>query len=224
MDQEARERVMKALQAEALAQGDPTGWFEPLYQAAGRGDLQVPWDDGTPNPHLVQWLDRTAIDGRGLRALEVGCGMGHGARALAERGFHVTAVDLSHSAIDQARRRNAHERIAFQQGNMLEPPKEFLGAFDLVVEIYTLQAIPADQRAQLTRVLPTLLAPGGQLWVVCRARDEEVVPTGPPWALAESELRALAQPASDLELVTLDRFVDQEDPARDRFRALLRRP
>ena len=41
---------------------DPTGWFEPLYAAAERGEREVPWDRGEPRDLLVEW----AAD-RGLR-------------------------------------------------------------------------------------------------------------------------------------------------------------
>ena len=37
------------LAREALAAGNPTGWFEPLYVAAETGDAVVPWDRGAPN-------------------------------------------------------------------------------------------------------------------------------------------------------------------------------
>lgn len=41
------------LAAAALAAGEPTSWFEPLYAAAGRGELAVPWAAQAPNPHLL---------------------------------------------------------------------------------------------------------------------------------------------------------------------------
>ena len=34
---------------------DPTGWFEPLYAAAARGEREVPWDRGEPREALVEW-------------------------------------------------------------------------------------------------------------------------------------------------------------------------
>jgi 2-polyprenyl-3-methyl-5-hydroxy-6-metoxy-1,4-benzoquinol methylase len=43
-------------------------------------------------------------DVNGLRLLDVGCGSGHFAREMAQRGTHVTAVDLSPRMIDHAQR------------------------------------------------------------------------------------------------------------------------
>jgi len=222
-EREARERLIQSYQAQANESGDTSGWFEALYSAATRGETTIPWEDGTTNPHLLAWLEREAVDGTGRRALEVGTGYGHGAIALAQRGFEVTAVELSSSAVALAKATNPHERIDYRQQDMLELPDDFVGAFDLVVEIYTLQAIQKDQREILTSHLPRTVAPGGTLLVVCRARDEEVIPTGPPWALAESEVRALAYVGSGLEVVHLERFLDGESPPKDRFLAVLQK-
>ncbi|MDF1837576.1 MAG: methyltransferase domain-containing protein [Planctomycetota bacterium] len=210
---------LRALQETAFEAGDGAGWFEPLYAAAAKGEAEIPWDDGKPNPNLVEWLEREKINGEGKRALEVGCGYGQGALALAQAGFQVTAVDLSPSAIAHAAKHNAHPNIQHRVVNMFEPPAEFAGAFDLVVEIYTLQAIPADIRPRLAQQLPGLVAKNGELILVSRARDEETPATGPPWPLTENEIRGLTH-GGPLSLVRLERYQDWED--KERFRAHFR--
>ncbi len=219
----AREARIQAWQAEARAKGDSSAWFEPLYAAVQRGETSAPWEDGSINPHLGAWLAETAPDGSGRRAMEVGCGYGHGALALARRGFQVTAVDLSPSAIALAQAHNPHAAIEYRVQDMLELPDEFEAAFDLVVEVYTLQAIQADLRARLTRNLSRTVAPGGTLLVISRARDEDVVPEGPPWALAESELNALEDSELGLRRTSLQRFADGENPPKERFVAVFQR-
>ena len=42
---------------------------------------------------------------RGVRALDVGCGLGYFAEALRQQGAHVTAVDSSPAAIEYVRER-----------------------------------------------------------------------------------------------------------------------
>jgi SAM-dependent methyltransferase len=212
---------MRAFQKTAFEAGDGVGWFEPLYAAAAKGEAQIPWDDGESDANLVDWLEREKVNGQGKRALEVGCGYGHGALDLAALGFQVTAVDLSPSAIAYATKHNTHPNIEHRVCNMFAPPSEFLGAFDLVVEKYTLQSIPADLRPKLASQLPGLVAPGGELLLICRARDEDVVPQGPPWALGESEVRGLASDGR-LQIVRLERYQDSEKPSKDRFRALFK--
>ena len=55
---------------------DATSWFEPLYAAAEAGDAVVPWHSGAPTALLVEWTAARALDGRGARAVIVGCGLG----------------------------------------------------------------------------------------------------------------------------------------------------
>ena len=209
---------LRAFQKTAFESGDGAGWFEPLYAAAAKGEAQVPWDNGSPNPNLVEWLERENIDGRGKHALEVGCGYGQAALALAQAGFKVTAVDLSPSAIAYAQEHNAHPNVTHRVVDMFAPPAEFQGAFDLVVEIYTLQAIPADIRPNLAKQLPSLVAPGGEMLVICRARDEDVPAEGPPWPLTESEVLGLTS-SGHLKINKLERYNDSSTPPKDRFRA-----
>ncbi|WP_261345346.1 class I SAM-dependent methyltransferase [Thalassoroseus pseudoceratinae] len=65
------------------------------------GDM--PWDSGLPSRELLRVLDEQAIPPGS--ALELGCGTGTNAVALAERGFHVTAVDLSPTALEFAQKK-----------------------------------------------------------------------------------------------------------------------
>ncbi|MCF6199785.1 MAG: TPMT family class I SAM-dependent methyltransferase, partial [Hyphomicrobiaceae bacterium] len=67
-------------------------------------------------------------------------------------------------------------------------PQDLLGQFDLVHETYTIQALPASLRPELFKAIVSLLADKGRLLVISRSRPEDVVPDGPPWELAKSEL------------------------------------
>jgi SAM-dependent methyltransferase len=180
---------MREVAAAAHARGDATGWFDALYREAQAGSAVVPWDDRLPNAFLVDWLDHHPQTGR---ALEVGCGMGDNARELARRGLAVTAFDVSPTAIAAARRRHPGLGIDFTTANLVAPPAAWRGAFDLVVEIYTLQALPADTRARAALILPPLLAPGGTLLVIARMREPDESPGELPWPLLRSELEAIA--------------------------------
>ena len=89
----------------------------------------------------------------------------------------MTAFDVSPTAVAEARRRFAGSPVTFQVADLLAPPSAWAGAFDLVAEIYTVQALYGKARAAAVEALPGLVAPGGMLLVIARATDEEIPPT-----------------------------------------------
>jgi SAM-dependent methyltransferase len=110
------------------------------------------------------------------RALDLGCGEGGDALWLAERGWHVTAVDISQTALDRAaadaRTRNVLERIDFQRHDL---PHTFPdGAFDLVSAQF-LHSMAELDRPRLLRMAAESVSAGGTLLIVDHAGP-------PPWA------------------------------------------
>jgi trans-aconitate methyltransferase len=110
---------------------------------------------------VLQHVDAT----RPLRVLDLGCGTGLNALALAEAlpRAAVTGVDLSAASIAQgeaARRRHpAGARVTLTAANYLQ----FLGGpFDLIVSDTVLYAIPASDEALFGKIAGDLV-PGGLL-------------------------------------------------------------
>ncbi|MBY0587229.1 (d)CMP kinase [bacterium] len=211
---------VRSLAQQFLGRGDPTGWFDALYRSAGRDTSKIPWADRRPNEHLLSWLDRERIMGDGKRALVVGCGLGDDAHRLAGIGFEVVAFDLAPTAIEWARERFGNENPRYDVVDLFDPPAEYTRAFDFVFEAYTWQALPTEIRFQAIQRVADFVAPGGELLVICRARDEGTTPTGPPWPLARSEFDPLLQ--AGLAITRFEDFVDREGIRR--FRLLLQRP
>jgi len=203
------------LARQALQAGQPTAWFETLYREAAEGSAVVPWADLEPNPMLVEWLDRELVSPG--RTLEVGCGYGDNSAELARRGFDVLAFDVSQSAVARAEERFG-DRVDWHACHAARTPDTW-GHFALIVEIYTLQVLPPELRAEVAAHLATRLAPGGKLLIICRGRDDGSEPTDPlPWPLTRREIEAIG-----LEVERFEDFMDDEDPPVRRFRALLRR-
>jgi SAM-dependent methyltransferase len=221
-------RRARHLAAQAAASGDPVGWFETLYAEASAGEAVVPWDDGQPNPHLTQWAKSAAergIVGPGRRALVVGCGVCDDPGFLAGLGCQVTAFDVSPTAVAQARRRFPRSPVDYEVADLLAPPPGWRGAFGLVAEIYTVQALYGEARAAAIRVLPGLVAPGGTLLVIARATDDQDPVRDPammPWPLTRRELEAMA--GNTLTARSVEKFLDDEDPPKLRWRAEFTRP
>jgi hypothetical protein len=141
-----RDRDAQRFAAAGLAAEDPTGWFERLYVAAGSGEAVVPWDVGRPNRYLVEWATRERVRGAGRRAIVVGCGYGDDAEYVAALGFDTDAFDIAPTAIAEAGRRFGASAVRYRVADVLAPPVEWRHAFGLVVEIYTLQALPDPPR------------------------------------------------------------------------------
>jgi SAM-dependent methyltransferase len=76
-------------------------WFEPVADHLGAAYLRYSFTKGTPQEveFLIEQLDLTP----GMRVLDVGCGPGRHARALAERGLVVHGIDISHRFVELAR-------------------------------------------------------------------------------------------------------------------------
>jgi SAM-dependent methyltransferase len=212
---------VRALARAALDVGDATGWFETLYQrAAGRWD-EIPWADLTPNPFLLAWLDGAAAPRAAGRALVVGCGLGDDAEALASRGFDTVAFDVSRTAIEGCRARFPKSRVEYVVADALAPPAAWRGAFDLVFESYTLQVLPREARVRASHALAATVAPGGRLFVLCRAREPHEPAGELPWPLTRAELGAFVE--AGLVERSVESFLDDESPPVRRFRALYER-
>ncbi len=97
-----------------------------------------------------------------LRVLDLGCGTGQLACALAEAGHTVTAVDPAIAMLAVARRRPNAEKVTWIQGNAVTV---HLGSqFDYIVMTgHTLQIFVGDEDIRaLLRTIRGHLAPGGR--------------------------------------------------------------
>jgi SAM-dependent methyltransferase len=117
---------------------------------------------GDPNPQLVAEVSGLAPG----TALDVGCGEGADAVWLAERGWHVTAIDISGVALERARKAAANagltERIDWRQGDIATWTPE--RSYDLVSEQF-MQFAPPLRDAVFHR-LAAAVAIGGTLLIV----------------------------------------------------------
>ncbi|MET7398055.1 class I SAM-dependent methyltransferase [Dactylosporangium sp. NPDC005572] len=213
-------------QARALAgDGESTAWFETLYARAETGGATVPWADLTANPLLTAWAARRSVTGPG-RAAVVGCGYGDDAEFLATLGFDVTAFDIAPTAVERASRRFPGSAVSYVAADLLDPPRAWSGAFDLVVEIYTVQVLQGPARTAAIEQATALVAPGGTLLVLARARDDDDHPGRMPWPLTRAEIGLFATGTSNrggLREVAVERIDDGEEPPVPRWVAEFQR-
>lgn len=127
---------------------DPESEFRPLHQI---------------NPLRLEWIDELASL-RGKRALDVGCGGGILAEAMARRAQAVTGIDLAARPLGVARLHALEAGVANVE--YLEVSAESLAAkasasYDVVTCMEMLEHVP--QPASVVAACATLVRPGG--WV-----------------------------------------------------------
>jgi 2-polyprenyl-3-methyl-5-hydroxy-6-metoxy-1,4-benzoquinol methylase len=185
------EKVRQNIQQLALdhhAKGDKTGWFEVLYQQANGDTSQIPWAKLSPHPILESFLNSTQIESN-KTALVIGCGLGDDAEVLSQKGYQVTAFDISPSAIAWCRQRFPNSQVNYQVANLLNLEDNWQAKFDFIFECFTIQSLPLEMRKEVINAISCLLYPNGVLMVITRLRDSEDGPSGPPWPLSEGELQ-----------------------------------
>src|SRR5512135_1752803 len=118
---------------------------------------------------------RMAVLARGPETLDLGCGTGALARSLAERGQHVTGIDLSPEMLDLARKRTPPgAALRWVQAGAVELVDCFRPeSLDTIVSVLMFSELSAAERAETLRQCHRLLRPGGQLLIA----DEVRAPT-----------------------------------------------
>ena len=142
------------------------GW-EAIYSSRSRQLIgQLQWESERPVSALVELFERP--DFRPRRVLELGCGDGVNAVFMANRGCRVTAVDVSHTAIEMARQKGREEgvEVEFVEDDVfeLEPPEQ---PYDLLFDRGLLHHLPVFRFEDYRRLVAERLAPGGHFQLIC---------------------------------------------------------
>ena len=127
---------------------DPEGAFRALHEI---------------NPVRLRFVEeRVRLEG--ARILDVGCGGGIFAEALARRGAQVTGIDASEGALDVARmhREEAGLGIEYRQGTAEALASEFPEHYDAIACMELLEHVPDP--ASLVQACADLARPGAGLF------------------------------------------------------------
>lgn len=121
--------------------------FEQLYREG-----KTLWSVSEPPAELKTLVENGTL--KPGRVLDIGCGEGHIARYLSEKGFDVTGVDFAPTAIERAKAQavahNLEIKFFTADATDLALPKE---TFDAVIEWGVFHTImPPDRRRYLAQV------------------------------------------------------------------------
>ncbi|MDC0773168.1 class I SAM-dependent methyltransferase [Streptomyces sp. HD] len=176
-------------------------FWEARYRDGG------PLWSGRPNTLLV----REAGDLGPGTALDLGCGEGADAVWLASRGWRVTGVDISHTALERAALHAAEagvgDRTVWERHVLGETFPE--GSFDLVNAQFLQSPVALDQQRVL-RQAAAAVATGGTLLIVMHAGWPSWQ-TEPPF---EAEFPTLESVLDELVLSKTDWTVQTRETVR----------
>ncbi|MFL1674686.1 class I SAM-dependent methyltransferase [Paenibacillus thiaminolyticus] len=140
-----------------------TEWYERSF---GRDYLLVyrhrDFQGATQEVHgMMEWLRLSAS----ASILDLCCGMGRHALALAEAGYRVTGVDLSEVLLEEAMAHDTRGQVKFLRGDMRELPVD--GPFDAVVNLFTSFGYFTDNEdnARVFQEIHRVLKPQGRFIV-----------------------------------------------------------
>lgn len=155
------------------------------------------WNDHEPHPVLLQLLDQLKP---GSHCMDLGCGEGFEARAMARAGMKVTAVDLSPTVIKKAIEATpADLDITFLTGDVTDLNRIGIqdNRFDLVTNIGCLHMmqLQEDRNAHLHEI-KRVLKPGGLLYLQNGLCPDDVVPQTPE---EEQILQGIKQTLHDVQ-------------------------
>jgi len=143
--------------------------WEQLYRE--KNIESMPWFNPDLDPDLDQAL--TKLNLHAGTALDLGTGPGTQAIALAERGFKVTATDISDTAVrhalDKAKEKGLD--ISFKQDDILNSHLD--QEFDFVFDRGCFHVFPPERRQDYVHVVDKLIKPKGYLFLKCFSHLEK---------------------------------------------------
>ncbi|HVN72260.1 MAG TPA: class I SAM-dependent methyltransferase [Desulfomonilia bacterium] len=128
---------------------------------------EIPWNNEQPPRILVDLVECGKI--KPCRCIDLGCGAGNYAIYLSQKGFTVTGIDISPTAISIARE-NAKKKGAvcdFMVADVLHAEDQILKTFDFAYDWEVLHHVFPKFRKRYVENVHRLLNPGGKYLSVC---------------------------------------------------------
>lgn len=139
------------------------------------------WFNNQPTPELLEWVGFNNI-GFANEICEVGCGEGRDALHLAQKGYKITALDVSQSAIKKCKEL-ANQRgieVNFEVTDILSADKTIDKKYNWIYSIATLHMLVEEEdRTQFLHAIYKMLQPGGKLLLINKGDGELEMKSNP---------------------------------------------
>ena len=162
---------------------------------------QTNWDTKSANPVFAELIDDNNFTNKG-KILIVGCGKGYDAVLAAEKGYDVTAIDFSLTAVEYAEQLAIQKElnIKFLIEDIFTLNKDYVESFDIVYEYATYCAINPERRKEFAIKISSLIKKGGRLIAILFPVDKR--DGGPPFSVDIQEFYKNFSEHLQLELST----------------------
>ena len=163
---------------------DSSQFWEDIYLADNAG-----WDLGGPTP-VFQKLSETMSAGK---ICILGCGKGYDAVEFSQKGFEVTAVDFSKTAVHSlktlALARNVPVNVI--QDDIFSLTPKYRNSFDYILEQTCFCAINPNRRIEYEKLVFSLLKYSGKLIGLWFPLDKSPEEGGPPYGTKVDEVKSI---------------------------------
>lgn len=155
---------------ERLAGGLPGDYLRDFGPTVARSSRSM-------EPLLAPFVREVAQRHRPARLIDVGCGSGIYLRRAAEAvpSLTATGIDLDSTVVEEAQRNitgwGLGSRVSVRRGDLLDPPADLRGPWDMALLLQNVYYFPAADRAVALGRLRELLAPGGVALVATVVAD-----------------------------------------------------
>jgi SAM-dependent methyltransferase len=139
-----------------------------------------------PDENLVEFFSK---DVPITSAIEFGCGEGRNAIYMAKQGTSVTAIDISTTAIENAKSIAKHKgvNVDFRCQNVLKVG--ISGIYDFAYDSGMLHHLPPHRRITYIELLKHILKPGGFFGLVCFAWGDNCADEVDDWEFYQQRKR-----------------------------------
>lgn len=139
--------------------------MDKIYRNTLPEDL--PWNIETPPRALVELVESGLV--KPCKTIDLGCGTGNYTIYLTGKGFEVTGIDISQTAVNIARENASKKAVkcTFIAADVLGDLSEVTGSFDFAYDWELLHHIFPEKREKYIENIFRILNSGGKYLSVC---------------------------------------------------------